>query len=86
MSEIKRTSRAICGTLLIAFSVSTYAGEGHDAGYNWASENGIDDPDNCSSRDGGSINNSPSFTEGCLQYLQDSDITNDDDDDDDTEE
>jgi hypothetical protein len=36
---------------------------GHDAGYNWAEENGIDDPDNC----GG---NSWSFEEGCRAYAE----------------
>lgn len=36
---------------------------GHDAGYNWAAENGITDPDNC----GG---NSWSFIEGCRAYAE----------------
>ena len=36
---------------------------GHEAGYDWAAENGIDDPDNC----GG---NSWSFTEGCRAYAE----------------
>lgn len=34
---------------------------GHDAGYEWASDKGIDDPDDC----GG---NSDSFIEGCQAY------------------
>lgn len=34
---------------------------GHDAGYDWASENGIEDPSEC----GG---NSVSFIEGCEAY------------------
>ena len=36
---------------------------GHEAGYQWAEENGIDDPDNC----GG---NSNSFIEGCQVYAE----------------
>lgn len=36
---------------------------GHEAGYNWADENGIDDPDDC---DG----NSDSFIEGCQAYAE----------------
>ena len=55
------------------------AGEGHDAGYSWAAEKGIDDPVNCYSASGEAINNSPSFTEGCLEYLQENGVTNEDD-------
>jgi len=41
---------------------SPYAdGSGHDAGFQWAEENGIDDPAEC----GG---NSVSFIEGCEEY------------------
>lgn len=36
---------------------------GHDAGYEWAGENGIDNPDDC---DG----NSNSFIEGCQAYAE----------------
>jgi hypothetical protein len=36
---------------------------GHDAGYQWAEENGITDPDEC---DG----NSESFIEGCQAYAE----------------
>ncbi|MBA1374958.1 hypothetical protein [Sphingomonas ursincola] len=36
---------------------------GHEAGYNWASDNGITDPDSC----GG---NSWSFVEGCRAYAE----------------
>jgi hypothetical protein len=41
----------------------TYDCSGHDAGYDWAEENDIDDPDDC----GG---NSNSFIEGCEQYAE----------------
>ena len=37
---------------------------GHDAGYNWAEENEIDDVDDC---DG----NSQSFIEGCISFVED---------------
>jgi hypothetical protein len=36
---------------------------GHEAGYNWAEEKGITDPDDC---DG----NSDSFIEGCRSYAE----------------
>ena len=36
---------------------------GHQAGYRWAEENGIDDPNEC---DG----NSDSFNEGCQSYVE----------------
>lgn len=36
---------------------------GHEAGYDWAAENGIDDPYDC----GG---NSQSFIEGCMVYAE----------------
>lgn len=36
---------------------------GHDAGYRWAEQNDIDDPDDC---DG----NSQSFIEGCREYAE----------------
>lgn len=36
---------------------------GHEAGYNWAEENGISDEDDC----GG---NSNSFIEGCISYVK----------------
>lgn len=36
---------------------------GHEAGYNWAEENGISDADDC----GG---NSESFIEGCQSYVE----------------
>jgi hypothetical protein len=36
---------------------------GHEAGYEWAKKNGIDDPDNCAG-------NSDSFIEGCQEYAE----------------
>jgi len=63
----------------LAFAPEVQAGEGHDAGYAWAEKHSIDDPDNCYDRYGNAINNSPSFTAGCLEYLHDEGITNDED-------
>ena len=66
------------------FMSIAFAGEGHDAGREWAEQQGIDSPDDCRNNYPGrwvddNINNSPSFTEGCLEYLRDEGITNDDD-------
>jgi len=54
----------------IVYSPPTFMGypctvdcSGHEAGYEWAEDNGIDDPDDC---DG----NSDSFIEGCQAYAQ----------------
>lgn len=50
-------------------------GTGHDAGYQWAEDNGVEDPDDC---DG----NSDSFIEGCQTYAeeqQDNNATDDSD-------
>lgn len=76
--------------LLLTISILTlcplsFAGEGHDAGSDWAEEKGIDDPNNCYSSqpgrwEGDYINNSRSFTEGCLDYLRDEGITDKNDD------
>lgn len=72
---------ALC---LSAFSSAAVADESHDAGYNWADNRGIDDPDDCYSSQPGRwagdyINNSRSFTEGCLEYLKDEGVTDEDD-------
>ncbi len=69
--------------ILLIASVAI-AGEGHEAGRDWAEENSIDDPDECRSADSGrwdddNIKNSPSFTAGCLEYLNDEGLTDDDD-------
>lgn len=48
---------------------------GHEAGYEWAEENDIDDVDDCSG-------NSNSFIEGCQSYVEE----NYDEDEDDEEE
>jgi hypothetical protein len=43
-------------------------GSGHQAGYDWAQENGIDDESACETA--GDSHNSPSFAEGCTAYVQ----------------
>ena len=40
---------------------------GHDAGYRWAEENSIDDVSACDTA--GDTSNSPSFAEGCREYV-----------------
>lgn len=40
-----------------------HAGEGYDAGYEWAEENGIDDTYSCDTP-------SSSFNDGCMDYVE----------------
>ena len=49
-----------------------YAGEGYDAGYEWAEQHDIDDPDY-------SNGNSESFNEGVRQYVEDNKTDEDED-------
>jgi hypothetical protein len=46
----------------------------HEAGYQWAEDNGIDDPDDC----GG---NSISFIDGCEEYAEENAADDEDDED-----
>lgn len=46
---------------------------GHDAGWEWAEENGVSDPDDC----GG---NSLSFEEGCIAYAEEQQAERQDED------
>jgi hypothetical protein len=52
---------------------------GHEAGYNWAEEKGIDDEDDCDAA--GDTSNSPSFAEGCRTYVRENASSDDTDDD-----
>jgi hypothetical protein len=52
---------------------------GHEAGYNWAEEHGIDDESDCDTAE--DTSNSPSFAEGCRAYVQENEPTEDTDDD-----
>jgi hypothetical protein len=46
---------------------------GHEAGYEWAQQNGITNPGDCNG-------NSQSFNEGCESYTEENQITPDEDD------
>lgn len=59
-------------------STCTVDCSGHEAGYRWAEEKGIDDEDACDTA--GENSNSPSFAEGCKAYVNgDPDDSSDDD-------
>ena len=50
--------------LFTGFIISpVFAGEGHDAGYQWAEDNEIDDTSSCSTP-------SSSFNQGCEDYVE----------------
>jgi hypothetical protein len=51
-------------------------GSGHEAGYNWANENGVDDESACDTA--GDNHNSPSFAEGCKAYVQENEPSDND--------
>jgi hypothetical protein len=71
-SAAERTSPTFAG------SPCTSDCSGHEAGYNWAEEHGIDDESDCDTA--GDTSNSPSFAEGCRAYVQESGATDDTDD------
>ena len=54
---------ALIVLLLNTIPYTVQAGEGHDAGYQWAEENEIDDTASCSTP-------SSSFNEGCEEYVE----------------
>ena len=61
----------VLAMMIAAPAAAQYSGQygctddcsGHEAGYAWAEENGIDDPDDCGGR-------SQSFIEGCQDYAE----------------
>jgi hypothetical protein len=53
--------------------------EGHEAGYSWAEQQGIDDPDDCEG-------NSESFIEGCRAYAEEQQGSSEEEDDEESEE
>jgi len=61
------------------------ADEDYDAGWTWADDNGIVDPSDCKNQstdqNGDNMNKSPSFTQGCMDYLRQQGINNNDDED-----
>lgn len=52
---------------------------GHQAGYDWAEQNGIDDESSCSTP-------STSFNQGCESYIEENALTGSDDDEEDEDE
>jgi len=50
-----------------SYSGTSGWGSGHQAGYDWAQEKGIDDDSDCEAA--GDHSNSPSFAEGCMAYV-----------------
>ena len=72
-SSSEPTSRTFAG------SPCTSDCSGHEAGYNWAEEHGIDDDSDCDTA--GDTSNSPSFAEGCRAYVQENEPPDDTDDD-----
>ena len=78
-----------CAALMVIFSVASNAEDfhgypctqdcsGHEAGYEWAEDNDITDPDDC----GG---NSNSFIEGCEAWAEENGDSEDEDWDDEDE-
>lgn len=54
--------------LLSIFPHIAQAGEGHDAGYQWAEDNEIDDTSSCSTP-------SSSFNAGCEEYVEENEAS-----------
>ena len=78
-TESDDTSAAMPTSSTFAGSPCTSDCGGHEAGYNWAEEHGIDDESDCDTA--GDTSNSPSFAEGCRAYVQENGSTDDADDD-----
>ena|ERR1039458_176006 len=78
-TESDDTSAAEGTSPTFAGSPCTSDCSGHEAGYNWAEEHGIDDESDCDTA--GDTSNSPSFAEGCRAYVQENESTDDTDDD-----
>lgn len=70
----------IVAILLSLTSHSILAGEGHEAGYQWAEDNDIDDTSSCSTP-------SSSFNQGCEDYVEEttSSLSSDHDEEDEDE-
>ena len=64
--------KKIAMTLLLMglIPLSANAAEGADAGYAWAEEHDITQESACHDRNGGPLNNSEAFTNGCLDYVR----------------
>ena len=57
-------------SILGALSLLAAAAEGTDAGYAWAEEHDVTEESACRDRNGGPLNNSEAFTNGCLDYVR----------------
>lgn len=55
---------------LVIVPIAAFAAEGVDAGYAWAEEHDITEESACRDRNGGPLNGSQSFTNGCLDYVR----------------
>ena len=75
----------VCLFSLVSFGIVqiAVADEDYDAGWAWADENGIVDPSDCQNQStdqtGEDMDKSPSFTQGCMDYLRHQGINNNDD-------
>jgi hypothetical protein len=67
-NEPKETSTTTPNPRTFAGDPCTSDCSGHEAGYNWADEKGIDDESDCDTA--GDTSNSPSFAEGCRDYVR----------------
>lgn len=66
-------SLLLCGNF--SYMSFALAGEGHDAGYEWAEENSIEDAADCDTP-------SSSFNEGCEEYVEENASSSYDEDED----
>jgi len=77
----------ICLFSLVSLCVAqiAIADEDYDAGWTWADENGIVDPSDCQNQPtdqtGDDMNKSPSFTQGCMDYVRQQGNNNNDNED-----
>ena len=77
----------VCLFSLVSLSVAQIAAadDDYDAGWAWADENGIVDPSDCKNQStnqtGDNMNKSPSFVQGCMDYLQQQGTNNSDNED-----
>jgi len=67
-SDPKPASSSVSASSATSYSGTASWGSGHQAGYEWAEEKGIDDEDAC--EEAGDHSNSPSFAEGCKAYVE----------------
>lgn len=70
LGELPVNLKPIAIALLVLTTAPSIAsaGEGYDAGYDWAEANDIDDASDCSTP-------SPSFNDGCEDYVNENTLT-----------